>query len=109
MTWMRNVPCARAGPGCAGGVVEFQVKPKVGDPDSALLLAKVSPFGIIILDQTVGGDTEGQLQICLEVADTKDIPIGTYFYDVVLVLPGFDRSYIISPSPFSILDVVNQA
>lgn len=93
----------------AAGVVEFQVKPKVGDPDSELLIAKVSPAGIIILDQTVGGDTEGQFQICLESADTADIPPGIYSYDVVVILPGFDRSYVISPSPFIIMGVVNQA
>jgi hypothetical protein len=93
----------------SGAIIEFQVKPNPGDPDSELLIAKVSPLGITILDQTVGGDTEGQFDIILDPVDTKDIPGGVYTYDVVVVLPGFDRSYVIGPSPFIIVSVVNQA
>ena len=92
-----------------GAVIEFQVKPNPGDPDSELLVSKASPLGILILDQTVGGDTEGQCNIVLSPNDTKDIPGGVYTYDVVVILPGFDRSYVINPSPFTIVSVVNQA
>lgn len=90
-------------------VIEFQVKPCPGDLDSELLVSKISPLGILILDQTVGGDTEGQCKILLDPVDTKDIPGGVYTYDVVVVLPGFDRSYVVNPSPFTIVSVVNQA
>lgn len=93
----------------SGAIVEYQVKPNVGDPDTELLIGKVSPIGITILDQTVGGDTEGQLKITLDPADTRNIAPGVYYYDVVVILPGFDRSYIVNPSPFIVLSVVNQA
>jgi len=92
----------------SGALIEMQVKPQPGDPDSELLINKVSPLGIIILDQTVGGDTEGQFEVCLDPQDTAGIAPGYYFYDIVLILPGFDRSYGVLPSPFVIASVVNQ-
>ncbi len=94
----------------AGAVIECQVKPKIGDPDSELLISKLSPAaGIIILDQTVGGDTEGQFLVCFDTADTVGIDPGVYAWDVVIVLDGTARSYAVNPSPFIIKSVVNPA
>ena len=92
-----------------GAIVELQVKPNVGDPDSELVISKVSPLSIEILDQTIGGDTEGQFVIQWNPADTVDVPGGQYAWDVVVYLPGGERSYVIDPSPFTVRAVVNQA
>lgn len=90
-------------------IVELQVKPNIGDPDTELILSKVSPLSIEILDQTVGSDTEGQFVVQWDPADTVNIAAGQYAWDVVVFLPGGERSYAIDPSPFTVLGVVNQA
>lgn len=90
--------------------IELQVKPAPGDDDTTLLISKVSPVGITILDQTVGSDTEGQFQVTFYSADTVSIGGGVYFYDVVLVqAPDYPRSYIVGSAPFTIVTVVNGA
>ena len=93
-----------------GATVEFQVKPKAGDADTALVIDKSSATaGITILDQTVGADTEGQAEIAIDPSDTSGQDAGQYEYDIVVILSGGARYYVVPPSPFIILDVVNLA
>lgn len=92
----------------AGATIELQVKPKIGDPDSALVISKTTPTEIVLADQTVGSDTEGQATVFFVSGDTTG-KAGFYFYDTVAILAGGDRIHDIKPSQFTILSVVNQA
>lgn len=87
-----------------GATIEFQVKPKPGDDDTLAVITKTSPTGITISDQTTN---KGQLVINIDSSDTATLAGGVFFYDVVAILSGGDRSVVIPPSPFIVVTVVN--
>jgi hypothetical protein len=87
-----------------GFAIEFEVKPKAGDPDPASI-AKSVGSGIVLKPQT--GDTLGQATISLDPADTSGLAALVYKYDVVAVDGGGERHVVIPPSTFDLREVVN--
>jgi hypothetical protein len=88
-----------------GTTLEFQVKVKVGDGDPPLI-AKAIGTGVTLLNQTMAA-TKGQADIALSPSDTATLAAGVYAYDVVLVLLGGERHYVVPPSEFVVRAVVN--
>ena len=86
--------------------IEFQVKDADGDSDPPLISKSIGS-GITL----VGGGTGGQFDIALDPSDTSsspDLAIKTFRYDVVVVLSTGARHYVIPPSDFTVVAVVNQ-
>lgn len=89
-----------------GATVTLQVKRQPGDLYTALIeKTTTGDAGITIEDQT-DPTTTGKCTIEFEPADTADMTAGWYYYDVVVTLDGV-KTYVITPSKFRILDVVN--
>lgn len=84
--------------------LEFQLKPRPGDPDPPLIAKSV---GAGILLQAQSGLTLGLADVFLLPADTTLLR-GTYYWDVVVVLSG-SRQYVVDPgSTIVIRPAVNQ-
>jgi hypothetical protein len=75
----------------------------VKDNKNITIISKISTNSsqILILDQTQT-PTKGQAQIMFVAADTKARAVGTYQYDIWLVLPDQSPRPLINPSVFEI-------
>lgn len=90
----------------AATAIELQVKALPGSADPPLASLSLAD-GITLRPQT--GDTLGQADIVFPVAwlTTASTPAGTYYFDIVVVLPGPIRRYVVKPRKVVIRDVVN--
>lgn len=89
--------------------LEFQVKLNDGDADPALISIGSFDSEFAILDQTIGGATEGQAKLTIPTVRTL-LPFpgaGFYRWSLVMIQSGGIREVLIPPSDFTVNAVVN--
>lgn len=82
-----------------GAEIQIRLKQFDGDPDPPLALLEIGA-GIILLDQTPDGPTEGQATVTWPATDTPGV--GSYRYAGILILPDADPIPCIEPSDWYI-------